>query len=197
MIMFYFNILIIFYPCMDLKDESTKDFDLTSHMLNHISRGSHSAPVWLYNLCSCGWMLLHAEPLEGSANRELCRGMASVATRRLASFLQLTFPIMPTQPASVFTTRVEEATGERRKVSEKEDNTVQKYSGALSLDESFNSLSVLSLFSDCRYLSTEVSTLSFFKKHFNQTHCIKCRNGSLSFFKKREETQEATKTSRL
>lgn len=83
------NFFFFFYPSMDLKDGSTKDFDLTSHMLNHISKGSDSAPVWLYNLCSCGWMLLCAEPLEGSANRELCRGMASVATRSLASFLQI------------------------------------------------------------------------------------------------------------
>lgn len=141
-------------------------FNPDSHTLNHISKGSHSAPVWLYNLCSCGWMLLYAEPLEGSANSELCRGMASVATSGLASFLQLTLPIMPPQPASVFTTWVEEATGERRKVSEKEHNTLRKYSGALSLDGSFNSLSVVSLFCDCCYLLTEVSTLSLNAKHY-------------------------------
>lgn len=76
---------------------------------------------------------------------------ASAVTSSLAkNCLQLTFPIMPTQPASVFTSGVEEATGEWRKERvRKKTNTVQEYSGALSIAGSFNSLSVLSLFNDC------------------------------------------------
>lgn len=64
-----------------------------------------------------------AEPLEGSANSELYREMAPEPQAGSPVFLQLTFPIMPTQPASVFTTRVEEATGERRKVRMRKKTT--------------------------------------------------------------------------
>lgn len=94
----------------------------------------------------------HPEPLEGSAHSELCRRLASASTRRLSSFLQLTFPIMPTQPESVFTLSGGGHWGEDESESEKEDNTVQKYSETLSLVGSFNSVSVLSSFCHRCYL---------------------------------------------
>lgn len=58
--------------------------------------------------------------------------------------------------------------GEEESESEKEDNTVQEYSGALSLAGLFNSLSVLSLFSHCCYLLAEVPS-------FSSIQNIKCK----------------------
>lgn len=76
------------------------------------------------NLCSSGWTLLcslllnllRAVQTVSSAERNGSSHHHTWAPQFfffLFFFLQLTFPIMPTQPASVFTTWEEEATGER------------------------------------------------------------------------------------
>lgn len=122
-----------------------------------------SALLSVCDLCTLCWtfsLQRPSEPHEGSANSQLCRGTARPATCKLASFLQLTFPIMPTQAASVFTAWEEEATGERSGERERGDDVVQEYSGALSSAGSFHSLSQLFPFGCCSYLLAEVSRFS-------------------------------------
>lgn len=139
------------------------------NILNHMWRGksSGSCPTVTFALLAgrCS-----ADPLEGSANSELWGGTAPADTSRLARFLQLTFRIMPTQPASVFTTWVEEATGEASKVRVREDNTVQEHSRAWSL-------AGFSFFSICCYLLAQVSCFSWIRiLNIKNSHYIKLRD---------------------
>lgn len=111
-----------------------------------------------------------AEPHEGSANSQLCRATAQTAgSSKLSGFLQLTFPIMPTQPCISIhklrgcgggerkreRERERGHWGEEESQGEKEDSTKWEYSGALSLAGSFN-LSISAFFIQTPLLSLTI-----------------------------------------
>lgn len=142
---------VSFWPVVDLKNESIKNCNpsASSNHLDHIWKGSHPIPAWLQPLLL--WQLdvalqSRAEPLEGSANSALSRGLSRHKQARQFSPIDISHHAH-TACISIHNLSGGGHWGEEESESEKEDNTVQEYSGALSLAGSFTSLSVLSLFS--------------------------------------------------
>lgn len=98
------------------------------------------------------------EPLEGSANSELCRGDGLGFHKPTLRFSTIDISRHAhTACISIHDLSRGGHRGEEESEREREDNTAQEYSGALSLAGSFNFPSVLSLFSHGCYLLAEVS----------------------------------------